>query len=172
MSAPAPRRVPALHRVLAAAALLGGLHAAPAIAANWTMVIPACTPDSKQTVEWEFTSRSGGYARAGRNPPLAYFCPVGTPDDFAAKPPTRLQLQYLDPNSAGGAVKARLYQKHRVTGATKLLSVASSVPSPSIAVVQSTLRGTIDIATYTYYITVEMNTTSLPVEGHMVMLVD
>lgn len=164
--------LPALRRALFGAALgLVALHGTAWATNDLTIVVPTCSPANANTVAFGLTSKSGGYVRAGRNPPVRYFCPVGNPDDFTTLPSwTKLKLQYLDPNSTGGQVRASLYAKDRTTGATQLVASLGSVPSPTIKVVETGFRVPMDFAANGYYVVIDLNTTSMVVEAHLVML--
>jgi hypothetical protein len=167
--------IPTTARQLFAAAAfagLSGLHGAAHATADWLTVAPTCVPDSLQTLQFGLTSQTGGHVRsAGRNPPLAYFCPVWMPDDFATVPSWKyLKLQYIDPNSIGGGVTARLYAKSRANGAVSLVASVTSVPSTIVKVLAVPLPVSLNFKRYAYYVTLGLEGVDLPVEAHMVML--
>lgn len=163
-----------LRRPLAGAAFcaLCALHSAAHATADWLTVAPTCVPDSLQTLQFGLTSQTGGHVRsAGRNPPLAYFCPVWNPDDFATAPSWRyLKLQYLDPNASGGGVSAHLYAKNRANGSVSLVASVTSVPSTIVKVLSVPLPASLNFKRYAYYVTLGLDGPDLPVEAHMVML--
>ncbi len=159
---------------------LAAMHAPVWATSDWTTAAPTCTPDSKRTLSLGITSALGGFLQAGaavgaraegRNPPLAYYCPVWNPDDLTtASTWSHLQLQFRDPTSTGGQVRARLYSKNRSTGIVKLVASASSVPSSTIHTVSVPLRNTVDFAINAYYVVLELENGTQAVEAHMVML--
>ncbi|MGM9486484.1 hypothetical protein [Ideonella sp. YS5] len=167
--------IPTTARRQFAAAVFAGLsalHGAAHATADWLTVAPTCVPDSLQTLQFGLTSQTGGHVRsAGRNPPLAYFCPVWMPDDFATAPSWKyLKLQYLDPNSSGGGVTAHLYAKNRSNGSVSLVASVTSVPSTIVKVLAVPLPVSLNFKRYAYYVTLGLDGLDLPVEAHMVML--
>ncbi len=159
--------------ILAATALaLGTWHPAAHATPDWLTVAPTCVPDSPQSLDFGLTSLSGGYVRsAGRNPPVAYFCPVWNPDDLAAKPSWKfLKLQALDPNAGGGSVVATLYAKKRDTGAVSLVTSLASPLSSIVTVTSVPLPALLDFKRFAYYITIQIDAPTMPAEAHMVML--
>lgn len=167
--------LPRLARALAASLLC--VTALPCLAldtSDWTAVAPTCTPDSAQTLEFGLTSKTGGYIRAGRNPPVLYFCPIGHADNLDSEGFAtwdNFGLQYHDPNTRGGNVIARLYRKHRVTGAVSQVTWLSSVSGPGIQVMSKFFKP-VNLKTYSLYATIEMalQVGETPVEAHMLML--
>ena len=157
---------------LIAACLLAGVHAGAHATADWLTAAPTCVPDSAQTLQLGLTSQSGGYTRStGRNPPLAYFCPVWNPDDLATTPSWQhLKLQFIDPNPSGAGVTAKLYQKNRSNGAVALVATASSTPSTTVKVISVPLPASLNFKRYAYYVVLGLDGLDLPVEAHMVML--
>ncbi|HEX5684058.1 MAG TPA: hypothetical protein VFY73_08480 [Ideonella sp.] len=158
--------------ILAAALAFGAWHPAAHATADWLTVAPTCVPDSSQSLDFGLTSLGGGYVRsAGRNPPVAYFCPVWNPDDLAATPSWKfLKLQALDPNGGGGSVVATLYAKNRITGA---VSPVTSVASPLSSIVMVTsvpLPAPLSFKRNAYYVTIQIDAPTMPAEAHMVML--
>lgn len=141
--------------------------------ADWTTVAPTCTAASLETLDFGLTSKTGGFIRAGRNPPVLYFCPVHPADDFGSTASwNTLKLQYKDPNATGGNVTARLYRKSRSNGGVSEIARVSSIAGPGIQVVSQALSKSVLFTDYAYYITIEMalESTEASVEAHMVML--
>lgn len=158
---------------LAAAALaLAALHPQAHATADWLTVAPTCVPDSPQSLQLGLTSLTGGYVRAGRNPPVAYFCPVWNPDDLVAAATSWkfFKLQALDPNANGGSIVATLYAKSRASGTVSLVTSVSSLQSSTVKVATVALPASLNFKRYAYYVTIEMAPPSLPAEAHMVML--
>lgn len=156
----------------AAIATLLGLSTAAHATADWLTVAPTCVPDSAQSLDFGLTSQAGGFVRSsGRNPPVAYFCPVWNPDDLVATPSWKfLKLQYLDPNASGGGVTATLYQKNRSNGTVALAASVTSTPTTIVKVVTVPLPAPLNFKRYAYYVTLNLEGPDLPVEAHMVML--
>jgi hypothetical protein len=163
-----PRRLLPLAIVALVAAAHPGAHAT----ADWLSVAPTCVPDSAQTLQFGLTSQAGGLLRsAGRNPPLAYFCPVWNPDDLTATPPWKyLKLQYRDPNSGGGGVTATLYAKSRSNGTVSLVASVSSLSGSLVQVATVPLPAPLSFKRYAYYVVLGLDGFDQPVEAHMVML--
>jgi hypothetical protein len=170
-----PPRLRPLRRTLFAAglgllALQGPAWATP----DWTTVAPTCTPDLQTNSTFGLTSPSGGYVKAGRNPPKqTYMCPVWNADDLttdASASWRRLQLQYLD--ITGGNVNAKLYAKNRSTGKVSLVASVTSAAAASINVASVPLRTALDFAVNGYYVVFELkaSTGATPHQAHMVML--
>ena len=163
-----------LPRTFAAAALAACAAWSPAAhaTADWLTVAPTCVPDSMQTLQFGLTSQTGGHVRsAGRNPPVAYFCPVWNPDDLTTTPSWKVfKLQYLDPNPSGGGVTARLYAKSRANGSVSLVASVTSVPSTIVKVLSVPLPAPLNFKRYAYYAVLGLDGLDLPVEAHMVML--
>jgi hypothetical protein len=163
-----------LHRPLSVAAFaaFSALHPAAHATADWLTVAPTCVPDSLQTLQFGLTSQTGGHVRsAGRNPPVAYFCPVWNPDDLTTTPSWKLfKLQYLDPNPSGGGVTARLYAKSRATGAVSAVASVTSASTTIVKVLSVPLPAPLNFKRYAYYAVLELDGLDLPVEAHMVML--
>jgi hypothetical protein len=165
----------ARHQALATGlfALLG-LPSPAQASEDWTTVAPTCVPDSAQTLDFGLTSKTGGYVRAGRNPPVLYFCPIHHADNLNSNGQpswNRFSLQYLDTNTRGGNVIARLYRKHRVTGAVSQVTSLSSVGGPGIQVVSKIIKPQ-NLKDYALYATFEMvlEASETAVETHMLML--
>jgi hypothetical protein len=152
--------------------LLGAAHFGAHATADWLGVAPTCVPDSMQTLQFGLTSQTGGLLRsAGRNPPLAYFCPVWNPDDLTAVPPWKyLKLQYRDPNPGGSGVTARLYAKSRSNGAVSLVASVASVFASAVQVTTVPLPAPLSFKRNAYYIVLALDGFEQPVEAHMVML--
>ena len=157
---------------LAAVGLLSAAHVGAHATADWLQVAPTCVPDSMQTLQFGLTSQTDGLLRsAGRNPPVAYFCPVWNPDDFAAANSWKfLKLQYRDPNSGGGGVTARLYSKHRSSGAVSLVASVTSLSGSTVQVTSVPLPVPLSFKRFAYYVVLGLDGFDLPVEAHMVML--
>jgi hypothetical protein len=138
---------------------------------DWLAVAPTCTPDLQTDSTFGLTSPSGGYVKAGRNPPKQiYMCPVWNADDLTTDAPASLRflkLQYLD--TAGGNVNAKLYAKNRSTGNVSLVASVRSAAATSINVVSVALRGPLDFAVNGYYVAFELKANS-GAQAHMVML--
>lgn len=164
------------HHPLALAALaLSSLAWTPAAhaTADWLTVAPTCVPDSPQSLDFGLTSLTGGYVRsAGRNPPVAYFCPVWNPDDLTSATPTwkSLKLQALDPNSGGGSVVATLYAKSRNSGAVSPVATVASGLSSIVMVTSVALPAALNFKRNAYYVTIQIDAPTQPAEAHMVML--
>lgn len=137
---------------------------------DWQSAASACTPINASTLGAAFIPTNGAYVRAplGPNPPMTYVCNVL--DSFATAVPTwkYLQLQYLDP--VGGAVRARLYQKDKVTGTTVLLTTATSAAAVPVSVV-STPVPAMNFAINSYHVVITLTPqTAVQVQAHMVTL--
>ena len=162
------------HLPLAAIALaLAALSPAAQATGDWLTVAPTCVPDSAQTLQFGLTSQTGGHTRsAGRNPPLAYFCPVWNPDDIVAASTSWkfLKLQAVDPHPSGGQVLATLYAKSRSSGAVSLVTSVASQPSTLVKVTTVPLPAPLNFKRNAYYVLLTLDGTEMPVEAHMVML--
>lgn len=173
----APHELPLAHAVrrtmLAATIGLAAMHGPVWATADLTTVAPTCVPQSTDGVDLSLTSTTGGYARAGRNPPRkSFFCPVWNPDDLKTQADwNQVKLQYRD--AGGGKVRARVYAKSRTTGVVAEIALVTSLPSASINVVSARLKEKVDFARNGYYIVFELDASTVarqPVEAHMVML--
>lgn len=164
-----------LTRSFAAALLpLAALLAAPAAQAqavdDWQHTVPACAPDSLNSLRFAQINAPAGFVRAN-NPDggeIHFTCNVL--DSFAATLSTwnRLVLQYRD--VAGGRVTARLYAKSKVTGASVLVSTVVSLPSAAINNV-SVAVPMLNFAVDTHYIVVSIQGAAQnPPQAHTVML--
>jgi hypothetical protein len=140
--------------------------------ADWQMAAVACVADSQQSMQLAVVDLAGGYIQSGgRNPPVAYTCPVSNPDDAATMPSwTLLRLGFVDLNATGGGVTARLYAKSRSTGTVSLVSSVASVPSPVYKVVAAKLGKPLDFKRYSYYVMLGLDGIDQPVQAHVVML--
>jgi hypothetical protein len=136
------------------------------------MVAVTCIPDSLQTMQLGIVNQAGGYIESGgRNPPLAYSCPVSNPDDAVAMPSwTILRLGFVDLNPGGGGVIAKLYAKSRATGTVSLVTSLASVPSATYKVVAAKLPKPLDFKRYSYYVALGLDGIDQPVRAHVVML--
>lgn len=160
--------------LLSAAALaLATLSPAAHATGDWLTVAPTCVPDSPTTLQFGLTSQTGGYTRsAGRNPPLAYFCPVWNPDDLVAASTSWkfLKLQAIDPHPGGGQVVATLYAKSRSNGSVAPVATVASQSSTLVKVTTVPLPAPLNFKRNAYYVVLSLDGTDLPVEAHMVML--
>ena len=149
-----------------------GWHTAAHATAEWLTAAPTCVPDSSQTLDLALTSLTGGFVRSGgRNPPVAYFCPVWNPDDLAATPSWKfLKLQALDPNSGGGSIVATLHAKSRTSGAVSHVASVASLLSSVVTVASVPLPVPLNFKRNAYYVTIQIDAPTLPAEAHMVML--
>jgi hypothetical protein len=149
-----------------------GWHPAAHATAEWLTPAPTCVPDSPQTLDFAVTSLTGGFVRsAGRNPPVAYFCPVWNPDDLVATPSWKfLKLQALDPNSGGGSIVATLYAKSRSNGFVTPVASVSSLLSSIVTVASVALPMPLSFKRNAYYVTIQIDAPTMPAEAHMVML--
>jgi hypothetical protein len=137
---------------------------------NWQSVASACTPASPSTLSLTQTNAPGGSVRApfGPNPPLLYTCNVL--DSFATIVPawTTLELQSFDP--VGGAVRATLFRKDKVTGAPMALATAVSVAAGGISNVSVAVPA-LNFATHSHHIVITMlPQVGVQVQAHMVRL--
>lgn len=163
-------------RSLAAALLpLAALLAAPAAQAvtidDWQHTVPACSPDSLNSLRNAQINAPAGFVRASNPdaPPLVFTCNVL--DSFATQVPTwtRLVLQYRDP--VGGRVSAVLYQKDKVTGVPAMIANVVSAAAAGVANVAMPVPG-MDFAMNTYYVVVTLQGAAQnPPQAHTVMLV-
>jgi hypothetical protein len=172
-----PARHPPVRRARAAGLALSLLLPVAALAApDWTTVAAGCSPGSKDAIEFGITNPLDGSVRAGRNPPVRYFCPVHHPSDFTTAPDwNQLKLVARDPNTTGGNVTAKLIRKNRSNGAVGKLGVIASVASTaSTAVTTSTaiLSEAMDFSRYAYFILLELAPAGDEddVEAHLLIL--
>lgn len=157
-----------------AALLCAFLGLAPAAQASqdFTLPIGTCTPANAITLQSDLRLTNGAVRKPGRNPPgTAYFCDLPI-DDLTARPSwNRLELQYIDRNSAGdGHVTARLMRRTISTGSTTTVALASSVPSATLNTVRIAVAKPMDTSIYAYFVIVNLTSPSQPVEAHTIRL--
>lgn len=162
--------------LLAAGVSLSVAHA-PAFAASQDLsfVAAVCVPDGPETVDFGFTSASGGFLRAGRDIyDRIYVCPVGNPDNLTARPSwTHLLLQCLNPNTgrSGGSVVARLNRKSRSTGtASQVVALECPSSTSTVRTFAVPLGVRLDFSQFAYWVTLELKSSAVPVEAHMVAM--
>ncbi len=169
---PLPLRALTAAAGIALAALHVPAHATP----NWLTAAAACTADSPESLQNTLVVASDGLLRHGREPPARYICPVWSPEDLAATPPTwqALVLTAIDASSAGGKVKASLYAKGRNSKKATLIAVAESAGgSTALQSTRVTLRKALDFERNAYYVVLDMDMADsalAPNEAHMVRL--
>ena len=173
----APARQPARRRARLAGLALGLLLPLAALAASdWTTVAAGCSPGSKDRIEFGLTNPLDGSVRAGRNPPVRYFCPVHHATDLSSAPDwNQLRLVARDPNTTGGNVTAKLIRKNRSNGAVGKLGVIASVASTASTAVttsSASLTEAMDFSRYAYFILLELAPAGDEddVEAHLLIL--
>ena len=138
---------------------------------DWQHTVPACSPDSLNSLRSAQINAPGGFVRAN-NPDagvLNFTCNVL--DSFAALTTTwtRLMLQAKDP--AGGRVMATLYQKSKATGIPVVVANVISAAAPGI-VNTAVPVPVMNFGLNTYYIVVSIQgAVQNPPQAHTVMLV-
>jgi len=153
---------------------LAALLAAPAAQAqfidDWQHTVPACAPDSLNSLRNAQINAPLGFVRANNPdmPPVVFTCNVL--DSFATAVPTwnRLVLQYRD--TVGGRVTASLFQKSKATGVPVMIA---NVVSPAAAGINNAAMPVpaMDFALNTYYVLVSVQGAAQnPAQAHTVML--
>lgn len=164
-----------LTRPLAATAvallgLVGSAAQAQVPIEDWQHVATACTPASLNALRYGQFNLSTGYIRAVNTDvgTLEYTCNVL--DSFASYLPAwnHLVLQYRD--TAGGRVRATLYQKNKVSGAAAPVATVLSTPAAGMNNVDVPIPQ-LNFSLYGYYVVLSLTpgAVSAP-QVHMVQL--
>lgn len=156
---------------IATLAGLGGVGPAQA-SADWTAVVPTCSRNTSHSADFNQSGAADGAKKAGRNPPVRYFCPIHPANEPNKASWNTLKLQFFDTTATGGGIVARLYRKSRTTGVVKEMALLSSVSGPGIQVLSTTLDKPLHFAEDAHYITIDLarEPDEASLDAHMVML--
>lgn len=145
--------------VLAASIGLAGLHASAFAANDLPLVVKTCPKE-------------------GRDPStptlFSHACGVSRPDDLAATPSWNvLELMVVDAHPLGGGVVATLYCMSRATGTVSAVARVRSGPSGSTPKkFTSRLPAPLDFTRCTYFVGVDVDSTTAAAQALMVSLLN
>ena len=155
--------------------LAAALAFAASAAQSACVVIGTCAAADRSTLLSDLTLTNGAVQKPGRNPPSRFYCPdLGLTATAVAggRPPNSFELQFRDPNGReGGNVRAMLMRKSLSDGGASRVAQLYSTYSPTVATVRTPVAETWDLGRFAYFVMIELEAPTHPVEAHTVCLV-